>query len=48
MQWLIRVPTLVKDLTAAEVATSGEAQLLVGLKALDALPATRVQAQRQP
>lgn len=33
-------PTLVKELTADEVATSGDAQLLAGLKALNALPET--------
>lgn len=32
-------PTLVKELTAEEVVDSGDAQLLAGLKALDALPA---------
>lgn len=33
-------PTLVKELTAEEVITSGDTQLLAGLEALDALPAT--------
>lgn len=32
-------PTLVKELTAEEVVDSGDAQLLAGLKALNALPA---------
>ncbi|MEZ4731053.1 MAG: S41 family peptidase [Caldilineaceae bacterium] len=41
-------PSLVKELTAEEVATSGDAQLLAGLEALDALPATVEQAQQQP
>lgn len=40
-------PTLVKELTAEEVATSGDAQLLAGLKALDALPTTAEQAKPQ-
>ena len=33
-------PTLVKELTAQEMATSTDAQLLAGLEALNALPAT--------
>jgi carboxyl-terminal processing protease len=33
-------PALVKELTAQEMATSGDDQLLAGLEALDALPAT--------
>ncbi|MBX3011077.1 MAG: S41 family peptidase [Caldilineaceae bacterium] len=33
-------PTLVRELTAEEVATSGDAQLLAGLEELGALPAT--------
>lgn len=41
-------PMLVKELTAEEVAASGDAQLLAGLKALDALPVTTAQANQQP
>jgi len=41
-------PALVKELTAEELAESGDAQLLAGLKALDALPAAAEQAQQQP
>lgn len=41
-------PALVKELTAAELAKSGDAQLLAGLKALDALPTAPAQAQKQP
>ena len=40
-------PALVKELTAEEMAKSGDAQLLAGLKALDALPGAE-QAQQQP
>lgn len=36
-------PALVKELTAEEVAKSGDAQLLVGLEALGALPAAAEQ-----
>jgi len=39
-------PALVKALTAQEMATSGDAQLLAGLEALDALPVTAKQAQK--
>lgn len=41
-------PALVKELTADKLAQSGDAQLLAGLKALDALPAKAEQAQQQP
>lgn len=41
-------PTLVKELTAEELAASGDAQLLAGLKALEALPVAAEQAQQQP
>lgn len=41
-------PTLVKELTAEEVAESGDAQLLAGLEALDALPVVAEQANQQP
>lgn len=37
-------PTLVKELTAAEITESGDAQLLAGLKALNALPAAAQEA----
>ena len=43
-------PALIKEMTAAELAQSGDAQLLAGLKALDALPTVPApaQAQKQP
>lgn len=41
-------PTLVKALTADEVATSGDAQLLAGLKALNALPETTLETTAAP
>ena len=41
-------PTLVKELTADEVATSGDAQLLAGLKALNALPETTLETTAAP
>lgn len=41
-------PALVKELTAEEVAQSGDAQLLAGLKALDALAPIIEQANQQP
>lgn len=41
-------PALVKELTAEKLAKSGDAQLLAGLKALDALPTAPAQAQKQP
>ena len=41
-------PTLVKELTAEEVATSGDAQLLAGLKALNALPAAAQEPTASP
>lgn len=39
-------PTLVKELTAEEMATSGDAQLLAGLDALNVLPTTAKQTQQ--
>lgn len=41
-------PTLIKELTADEVATSGDAQLLAGLKALNALPETKLETTTAP
>lgn len=41
-------PTLIKELTADEVATSGDAQLLAGLKALNALPETTLETTAAP
>jgi carboxyl-terminal processing protease len=41
-------PALVKELTAEELAKSGDAQLLAGLEALNALPALEQQGKPQP